>query len=116
MTVSGAGRDVKIQQATKCGSTVWPFELLPVRELARECRLSSAHFPRAFRRSAGMAPHDDWLIEQRIVLSKKKLRDDRRSLSDVAAECGFTDQSHFTRMFNRIVGVPPGAWRRALKE
>src|SRR5258708_7182371 len=88
---------------------------VPVKELARECRLSSAHFSRAFRRSVGMAPHN-WLIEQRIVLSKKKLRDDRLPLSDVAAECGFTDQSHFTRMFNRIVGVSPGAWRRALKE
>jgi AraC-like DNA-binding protein len=88
---------------------------VPVKELARECRLSSAHFSRAFRRSVGMAPHN-WLIEQRIVLSKKKLRDDRLSLSDVAAECGFTDQSHFTRMFNRIVGVSPGAWRRAVKE
>jgi len=88
---------------------------VPVKELARECRLSSAHFSRAFRRSVGVAPHN-WLIEQRIVLSKKKLRDDRLPLSDVAAECGFTDQSHFTRMFNRIVGVSPGAWRRALKE
>ena len=88
---------------------------VPVKELARECRLSRAHFSRAFRRSVGMAPHN-WLIEQRIVLSKKKLRDDRLSLSDVAAGCGFTDQSHFTRMFNRIVGVSPGAWRRAVKE
>jgi len=88
---------------------------VPVKELAQECRLSSAHFSRTFRRSVGMAPHN-WLIEQRIVLSKKKLRDDRLSLSDVAAECGFSDQSHFTRMFNRIVGVSPGAWRRTLKE
>ena len=51
-----------------------------------------------------------------VILSKKKLRDDRLSLSDVATEGGFTDQSHFTRMFNRIVGVSPGAWRRAVKE
>mgnify|MGYP003694399309 CR=1 FL=1 len=46
----------------------------------------------------GVAPHK-WLIEQRIVLSKEKLRDDRLSLSDVAAECGFSDQSHLTRHF-----------------
>jgi AraC family transcriptional regulator len=62
-----------------------------------------------------VAPHN-WLIEQRIVLSKKKLRDDRLWLSDVAAECAFSDQAHFTRHFVRIVGVTPGAWRRALKE
>jgi AraC family transcriptional regulator len=86
-----------------------------LKELARECRLSTAHFSRAFRRSVGVAPHN-WLIEQRIVLSKKKLRDDRLSLADVAAECGFSDHAHFTRHFARIVGVTPSAWRRALKE
>ena len=79
---------------------------VPVKELARECRLSSAHFSRAFRRAVGVTPHN-WLIEQRIVLSKEKLRDDRLSLADVAAECGFCDQSHFTRHFARIVGVSP---------
>jgi len=88
---------------------------VPVKELARECRLSRAHFSRAFRRSVGMAPHN-WLIEQRVVLSREKLRDGRSSLSDVAAECGFSDQSHLARHFHRIVGVTPGAWRRALKE
>jgi len=62
-----------------------------------------------------VAPHN-WLIEQRIVLSKKKLRDDRLSLADVAVECGFSDHAHFTRHFARIVGVTPSAWRRALKE
>jgi len=84
-----------------------------VKELARECRLSAAHFSRAFRRSVGVAPHN-WLIEQRIVLSKEKLRDDRLSLTDVAAECGFSDQSHLTRVFRQAVGVTPGAWRQAL--
>jgi AraC family transcriptional regulator len=88
---------------------------VPLKEVARECGLSVGHFSHAFRRTLGVAPHN-WLIEQRIVLSKEKLRDDRRSLTDVAAECGFSDQSHFTRHFTRIVGVGPGAWRRALKE
>lgn len=87
---------------------------VPVKELARECRLSSAHFSRAFRRSVGVAPHR-WLIEQRVVLSKEKLRDDGLSLSDVAMECGFSDQSHLTRVFRQAVGVSPGAWRRDFK-
>ena len=38
------------------------------------------------------------------------------ALSDVVAECGFSDQSHFTRHFTRAVGVSPGTWRRAFKE
>src|ERR1700722_2490467 len=86
-----------------------------LKEVARECGLSVDHFSHAFRRTLGVAPHK-WLIEQRVVLSKEKLRDGRSSLSDVAAECGFSDQSHLARHFQRIVGVSPGAWRRALKE
>jgi len=88
---------------------------VPVKELARECGLSTAHFSRAFRRSVGVAPHN-WLIEQRIVLSREKLRDERLSLTDGALECGFSDHAHFTRCFTRTVGVSPGAWRRALKQ
>ena len=86
-----------------------------VKEVARECGLSAGHFSRAFRCTLGMTPHN-WLNRQRIVLSREKLRDERLSLSDVAAECGFSDQSHFTRHFSRMVGVAPGAWRRAIKE
>jgi AraC family transcriptional regulator len=85
-----------------------------LKEVARECGLSVGHFSRAFHRTLGVAPHK-WLIEQRVALSKEKLRHGRSSLSDVAAECGFSDQSHLARHFQRIVGVTPGAWRRALK-
>jgi AraC-like DNA-binding protein len=85
-----------------------------LKEVARECGLSVGYFSHAFRRTLGVAPHK-WLIEQRVVLSKEKLRDDGLSLSDVATECGFSDQSHLTRVFRKTVGVSPGAWRRALK-
>jgi AraC-like DNA-binding protein len=85
-----------------------------LREVARECGVSVGHFSHAFRRTLGVAPHK-WLIEQRVVLSKEKLRVDELSLSDVAAECGFSDQSHLTRVFRQAVGVSPGAWRRALQ-
>ena len=39
------------------------------------------------------------------------LAGDRR-LCDIALECGFGDQAHFTRTFRRIVGQSPQAWRR----
>ncbi len=85
-----------------------------LKEVARECGLSVGHFSHAFRRTLGVAPHK-WLIEQRVLLSKEKLRDGRLALTDVAAECGFSDQSHLTRVFRQTFGVTPGAWRRALK-
>jgi AraC family transcriptional regulator len=85
-----------------------------LKEVARECGISVGYFSHAFRRTLGVAPHK-WLTEQRVVISKEKLRDDGLSLSDVAMECGFSDQSHLTRVFRQTVGVSPGVWRRALK-
>jgi AraC family transcriptional regulator len=88
---------------------------VPLTEVARECRLSVSHFSRAFRRTMGMAPHR-WLLTRRIEVAKESLRDRRSSLSDVALACGFADQSHLTQVFTRMVGVSPGAWRRAVGE
>jgi AraC family transcriptional regulator len=85
-----------------------------LKEVAQECGLSVGYFSHAFRRTLGVSPHR-WLIEQRVVLSKEKLRDDRLTLSEVAMECGFSDQSHLTRAFRQAVGVSPGVWRRALQ-
>jgi AraC family transcriptional regulator len=88
---------------------------VPLKDVARECRLSVSHFSRAFRRTMGVAPHN-WLLTRRIEVAKEKLRNTRLSLAEVALVCGFADQSHLTRVFTGMVGVSPGAWRRALDE
>ena len=80
-------------------------------KVAKECRLSTSHFTRAFRASMGLPPHQ-WLVHRRIEAAKDMLRNSDRSLSEVAIACGFADQSHFTRMFARRCGVSPGSWRR----
>jgi AraC-like DNA-binding protein len=82
--------------------------------LAQECGLSASHFARAFRVSTGMAPHQ-WLLSRRIEKAKAMLRDTDAALIAIASASGFADQSHFTRVFTRIVGVSPGAWRRAIR-
>jgi AraC-like DNA-binding protein len=88
---------------------------VPLKEIARECGLSVSHFSRAFRRSVGAAPHN-WLLMRRVEVAKLKLRDDGLSLLDVALACGFADQSHLAKVFTHMVGVSPGAWRRALDQ
>jgi AraC family transcriptional regulator len=88
---------------------------VPLKELAKECGLSVSHFSRAFRRTTGAAPHQ-WLMARRVEAAKEKLRDGRMSLSDVALACGFSDQSHLTRVFAGMVRLSPGAWRRALEQ
>lgn len=80
-------------------------------DLAKACELSTRHFTRAFRGSMRMSPHE-WLLRLRIEKAKSLLASSRRVLADIALECGFADQSHFTRVFQRSVGSSPGAWQR----
>ena len=80
-------------------------------DLAKLTGLSCKHFLRAFKQSTGLPPHQ-YLLVQRIEAAKRLLLDDLASLAEVAQTCGFADQSHFTATFRKVVGVPPGTWRR----
>ena len=84
---------------------------LSLEEVAAQCGLTTRHFSRAFRDTTGLAPHQ-WFLARRVEVAKAALRSRHVSLAEVALECGFADQSHFTRVFSRIVGTTPGAWRR----
>jgi AraC-like DNA-binding protein len=85
----------------------------PLAAVAAACGLSPDHFARAFRKSTGLAPHA-WLLQARVERAMILLRGHDQSLSEIALTCGFVDQSHFTRVFVRRVGVTPGAWRRMI--
>ncbi|MFC0598906.1 AraC family transcriptional regulator [Streptomyces palmae] len=65
---------------------------------------------RAFREIHGMPPHT-WLTNARVRRARLLL-DAGSAPAEVAVAVGFTDQPHLNRHFTRIVGVPPGAYRR----
>lgn len=79
--------------------------------LADACGMSRAHFAKAFRASTGVPPHR-WMVLQRVERAKHYLAHGDMPLGQIAQFCGFSDQSHFTRTFARVVGVNPGTWRR----
>lgn len=80
-------------------------------ELAALVGLSPSHFSQAFKSATGLPPHRYQLVA-RIERAKRLLATGRFSLSDVATECGFADQPHFTRVFRQRVGLAPGQWLR----
>jgi AraC family transcriptional regulator len=81
------------------------------RQLADCARLSQYHFARAFRRSTGMSPQR-YVARRRIERAQYLMLWTDTSLSQIAFECGFSDQSHFNRAFVKAVGETPRAWRR----
>lgn len=86
-------------------------ETIAISDLARGCRLSISYFVRAFTNTVGIAPYA-WFIGQRIDLAKDLLEQSHFPLAEIALECGFVDQSHFTNTFVRRVGTTPLQWRR----
>ena len=84
---------------------------LSVERLARACSLSISHFSYLFKNSTGYTPHQ-WLLGRRIDLAKTLLTETDEPLASIASAAGFSDQSHFTRVFSRRVKASPSAWRR----
>ncbi|MBN9220635.1 MAG: helix-turn-helix transcriptional regulator [Mesorhizobium sp.] len=80
-------------------------------ELAEACQLSVNYFARAFSRTAKMPAHK-WLMNERIRQAKDLLLNMEMPAVEIAAACGFTDQSHFTRVFSQLEGKSPARWRR----
>lgn len=81
-------------------------------DLAKACRLSCSHFSQAFRQTVGCPPHQ-WLLSQRVERSKELILNSDQPLCEIALATGFADQSHFTRVFSRMVKTSPAAWARA---
>lgn len=81
-------------------------------ELAAQAGVSRAHLTRAFSRQFGVLPHV-YLNAVRLHRAREAMRPGR-SLADVAAACGFADQSHFTRRFKGAMGLTPAQWMRQM--
>jgi AraC-like DNA-binding protein len=82
------------------------------KDLAAVARLCESHFNVAFRKSVGQSPHE-YIIRRRMERAQGLMLSTDKGLSEIAAECGLADQPHFTRLFRRVVGESPAAWRRA---
>ena len=82
-----------------------------IAQISTECELSASHFARAFKCSTGMSPYR-WLVGRRIEKAADLLRRSALSVAEIALICGFSDQSHLTRVFGTTTGAPPGRWRR----
>ena len=87
-------------------------ENLRVEDLAKRCNMSYSHFAKCFRELYGRSckEHLDIL---RVEKAEEMLRFTDYSLNDISQELGFSDCSHFIRVFKSHKGVTPGSIRKA---
>jgi hypothetical protein len=88
---------------------------LSLNEISQSLQLHPAYLSREFSKYFDNQSFGDYIRKLRIEKAVGLLEDTKHSLSEIAYLTGFSDQSHFTRIFKKYVGMPPLTYRRSKK-
>ncbi|WP_130619183.1 helix-turn-helix transcriptional regulator [Dyella amyloliquefaciens] len=92
-----------------------PLATPSLQELALLAGVHPSHLARSFQRSQGTTV-GDYQRGLRIELARKALAGHDHSIAEVAAMAGFSDQSHFARVFKRVIGKTPRDYRHSVQQ
>ncbi|MEW2624238.1 AraC family transcriptional regulator [Streptomyces sp. NPDC048106] len=109
----GLRRDPKLARKLRELLDARLAEGISLAEAAGLLHAHPAHLVRAFSGAYGIAPHQ-YLMSRRVGRARRLLLDGLPP-GEVAALTGFYDQAHLTRHFRKLVGVPPGRYRRGAR-
>jgi AraC-like DNA-binding protein len=84
-------------------------------ELAAEVGVSKDYLSHIFHQEIGFSPWE-YLLRYRIQQSKTRLRSSHDSITEIAAQVGFNDLSHFNRVFRKRVGCTPREYREGSQD
>jgi len=88
---------------------------LSLAQMARAVHTSAYHFARQFKAATGMPPHR-YVVTRRVERAQQLLGESYDlSLSEIATNVGFSDQSQFSTHFKRVVGITPREFRKSAR-
>lgn len=85
---------------------------ISIHEIARECGFSESHFMKLFKELSGMS-FNAYLVNYRLELAAKQLSETDYKVIDILENCGFHNQSYFTRAFSKKYNQTPLVYRKA---
>ncbi|MHB9022779.1 MAG: helix-turn-helix domain-containing protein [Armatimonadota bacterium] len=80
-------------------------------DLAQVACLSPSHFSRVVKQAFGQS-FTDLLTRMRVDRAREMLVLTEKSLIQICMDCGFSDQSYFSKVFQKVTGRPPSEYRR----
>jgi len=89
---------------------------LSLKDISRDLDLSPSYLSREFSRYFEDMSFGEYIRKQRIEKAKQLMETGPYSLTEIAYLTGFSDQSHFTRIFQKHLGISPSAYRRNLRK
>ena len=84
---------------------------ITIQEAAGQCGFSESHFMKLFKEFTGMS-FNAYLVNYRLELSAKQLAETELKVIDIMENCGFHNQSYFTRAFHRKYQMTPLMYRK----
>lgn len=90
-------------------------EEVTLEQLARSASISKSECLRCFRETIQTTPYR-YLMDYRLSVAAKKLRETDEPISAIAEICGFNQQSHFGKCFREKMGCTPSQYRMGGKD
>jgi AraC-like DNA-binding protein len=87
---------------------------LSLKEVSQSLHVHPSYLSREFSKYFDDLTFGDYIRKLRIEKSIQLLKDSKHSLSEIAYLTGFSDQSHFNRIFKKVTGKNPSAYRKSL--
>ncbi len=84
---------------------------ITIEELAAEVNMSKFYFLKEFKKATGNTPYQ-FVTELKMHQAADMIRAEQSDLSTIAYNLGFTDQSHFSKVFKRHFNISPGNFRK----
>ncbi len=86
----------------------------PVDEMVRRSGLAERSFKRRFKKATGYSPIT-YIQHLRVEEVKRRLERTGASIDEISWNVGYEDPAFFRRLFKRITGITPGAYRRKFR-
>ncbi|MBW6462961.1 MAG: AraC family transcriptional regulator [Bacillota bacterium] len=80
-------------------------------ELFKIANLSPYYFIRLFKKETGKTPHE-YLVHLKIDKAKEMLTFSNYSITEICFLCGFSEHSHFSKVFKKLTGISPINYRK----
>ncbi len=88
-----------------------PGKPVTMKKMAELCHLSPSYFSRLFHREVGEG-FTTYVNRRKVEIAKQELRHTSKSISQISAELGYLNTSHFINIFKRFEGVTPLLYRQ----
>ncbi len=88
-------------------------EKFGISDICRALDCSKSTLLTCFKRVYGVTVNS-YITEQRLLRSLAMLQGDESSINRIASDCGFSDQSYFSKVFSKQYGIPPSEYRERM--